>query len=319
MDKRSSLMEILGADLPIVQAPIGSAATVDLVAEVGRAGGIGGLALTWTKQATAIAQVRALKERLGRRFFVNYVLRFPLISLEAVLAEGVPAITLSWGADADLVARIKSTGARVGVQVGHPLGAKRAKDAGVDFIIAQGYEAGGHVQSTMPLMTLLAGVREVAEGLPVVAAGGLSTAACVAHALKAGAAAAMLGTRFLATTEADAHASYKLAILHAQAADTAFTNCFDIGWPYATVRVLRNSTFDSWEAAGCPMAPDRPGEGDTVAHQRGAAVVRYSDAPPLADATGDPLAACLYAGTSVDGIEDIVPAFELVRRLRPTN
>ena len=315
MTEVSKLAEILGLTVPIVQAPIGGAATVDLAAEVARAGGIGGLGLTWTGTGAACAKVRELKRRAGQRFFVNFVLRFKPPCLDAVLAEGVPVVTLSWGIDAGLIARIKATGATVGVQVGNPMGAVLAKDAGADFLIAQGFEAGGHVQSTMPLSALLAGVRETANGLPVVAAGGLSTTSDVARVLKAGAAGAMMGTRFLATPEADAHRAYKQALVKARAADTAFTNCFDIDWPYAMVRVLRNSTFEAWEAAGCPEAPHRPGEGDTVARHGAAPIIRYSDTPPAASAEGDVLAAVLYAGTGVEGIDEVVPAFDLVRRL----
>jgi NAD(P)H-dependent flavin oxidoreductase YrpB (nitropropane dioxygenase family) len=313
------LAEMLGFDLPIVQAPIGSAATVHLVAEVARAGGIGGLALTWSDPASAVAQVQDLKRRIGNRFFVNYVLRFAPPSLDAVLAEGVPAVTLSWGIDADLIARIHATGARVGVQVGHPEGGRLAKAAGADFVIAQGFEAGGHVQSTTPLEDLLAGVLETAHGLPVVAAGGLSTPDCVQRVLRSGAGAAMLGTRFMATHEADAHLAYKQELVAARSADTVFTNCFDIDWPYAMVRVLRNSTLQAWEAAGCPASPKRPGEGDVVARSSGNPIIRYSDTPPPAEAVGDVLAACLYAGAGVNGIDDIMPAFDLVRRLGKRN
>jgi NAD(P)H-dependent flavin oxidoreductase YrpB (nitropropane dioxygenase family) len=88
MNRTAPLLAMLGADWPVIQAPIGGSATVDLVAEVGRAGGAGGLALTWDEPAAAVAKVRAAKRRCGQRFFVNYVLRFKLPSLEAVLAEG---------------------------------------------------------------------------------------------------------------------------------------------------------------------------------------------------------------------------------------
>ena len=315
MSKTSNFLQMVGIDLPIVQAPAGAASSPDLVSEVGRAGGMGGLALTWSEPDVAISKVRAVKARVGPHFFANYVLRFPPNSLDAVLAEGVSTIILSWGIDAGLVGRIKSTGAKVGVQVGHPQGGRLAVEAGADFIIAQGCEAGGHVQSTMPLQTLLAGLHESVGDLPIVATGGLSTAACVRRVLDQGAAAAMLGTRFVATHEANAHEAYKQALVASKASDTAYTNCFDIGWPNSTMRVLRNSTFMAWEAAGCPVAPDRPGEGETVVHQSGRDVVRYSFSLPYADAVGDPLAAVLYAGMSVDGIVSIMPAFELVRDL----
>ena len=315
MDRTAALLAMLSAETPIVQAPIGGCATNELAAEVGRAGGVGGLALTWDSPDSAVGKVKELKRRVGARFFVNYVLRFPPTSLDAVLAEGVFAVTLSWGVDAGLIAKVKARGGRVGVQVGHPLGAKQAAEAGADFIIVQGCEAGGHVQSSTPVSALLAALRGVDLPLPLVAAGGLATSADVRKALEAGADAAMLGTRFVATLEANAHPAYKQALVQATASDTAYTYCFDVGWPFSAVRVLRNETLAAWEGAGCPAPPDRPGENDLIVEQDGQKVLRYSDSAPRATATGNPLAAVMYAGTSVDGIDGVLPAFDVVRRL----
>jgi NAD(P)H-dependent flavin oxidoreductase YrpB (nitropropane dioxygenase family) len=133
--------------------------------------------------------------------------------------------------------------------------------------------------------------------------------------MTAGAAGVMLGTRFLATREAAAHPDYKAALVAAKAEDTAFTNCFDGVWPFAMHRVLRNSTFTAWEAAGSPPPPHRPGEGDVVFAQRGTDHLRYDDDTPGPDATGDLLGACLYAGTSVEDIDRIEGAGDLVTRL----
>lgn len=312
----SDLLDILGLEAPILQAPIGGAATVALAAAVAESGGMGSLALTWTDPDAAVERVRQLKQRAGRRFFVNFVLRFPPVALAAVLEEGVPAVTLSWGIDRRIIAEIKARNALVGVQIGNGDGARAAREAGADFIIAQGYEAGGHVQSSQPLTRLLPAVLEAAGPLPVIAAGGIATGRRIAELRSQGAAATMLGTRFLATQEADAHAAYKHRLVEAAAESTVYTNCFDLGWPYAMVRVLRNSTFEAWEAAGCPAAPLRPGEGDVVARQSDGPIIRYSDMPPSADAVGDPLAACLYAGTGVDDIDDLPTTGELMARLR---
>ncbi len=312
----AQLLEHFGATAPILQAPIGSAATVELASAVADAGGIGSLALTWTEPALAAAWVAALRQRAGSRFFVNFVLRFPPTALDAALTAGAQSVTLSWGLNAALIAAIKARGSKVGVQVAHPRGAADAVAAGADFLIVQGVEAGGHVQSTRPLAALIPEVVAVAGTVPVVAAGGLATGADCRHALEQGAAAVALGTRFLATAESGAHDAYKQALVRASNADaTVFTNCFDGGWPYAMVRVLRNSTFEAWEAAGCPAQPNRPGEGDAVAMQGSGPIIRYSGVPPDAGASGDVLAACLYAGASVAAITDCPPVSELMRRL----
>ena len=109
--------------------------------------------------------------------------------------------------------------------------------------------------------------------------------------------------------------AYKQAIVAAASDQTVYTNCFDIGWPYAMSRVLRNSTFEMWETAGNPAAPNRPGEGGITFRKGDESFIRYCDTPPTVGAEGDLLAGCLYAGTSVDGITSVRPAAEIVSSL----
>ena len=146
-------------------------------------------------------------------------------------------------------------------------GAKRALDQNCDFVICQGIEAGGHVQSSMPLWELLPAVVAEARSVPVAAAGGLGDRADVIEVTSLGASAAMLGTRFIASAESGAHHAYKAALVASASSDTVLTGCFDGEWPYALHRVLRNATLASWEAAGCPPSGNRPGEGEVVARQ----------------------------------------------------
>jgi nitronate monooxygenase len=311
---KNRFMDWFGLTAPILQAPIGNAATVPLVEAVGRAGGMGSLAVTWTDQATGDARIAGLAAA-GVPYFLNFVLRFGTASVERFLRPGLPAITLSWGIDQAIIARAKAMGVRAGVQVGSAAGARAAIGAGADFIIAQGMEGGGHVQSTTPLRLLLPRVLEAAGDTPVIAAGGIARASDIAALIKAGAQAVMMGTRFLASEEADVHVDHQRAIVSAGVADWAFTNCFDVGWPYAMHGVLRNSTLEMWEAAGSPAPPHRPGEGDIVARHGEQPIVRYCDTPPRREATGDVLACCLYAGQSAAFIDDVAPAAQIVHRL----
>ncbi|MCX7288356.1 MAG: nitronate monooxygenase [Rhodobacterales bacterium] len=311
----AAFLAITGQRLPFIQAPIGSGATPDLVIAVSKAGGLGGLGLTWDSPDAVAATVARLRQALpGLAFFANFVLHFPCDGFDAALEAGVPVVTLSWGIDAARIARAHRVGTKVGVQVGSTEGARQALAAGADFVIAQGVEAGGHVQSTTPLATLLPQVVAVAGDRPVVATGGIASADAILRVIAAGAAGVMLGTRFLATREAGAHPDYKAALVSARPEDTAFTNCFDIDWPFAMHRVLRNSTFSAWEAAGSPQPPHRPGEGDIVFRQNGVDHVRYSIMEPGPDAKGDLLGACLYAGTGVGDIDRIEGAGDLVTR-----
>lgn len=312
----ASFLALTGQPLPIVQAPIGSATTPALVAAVSRGGGFGGLALTWSDAEAIRAKLQAIRDLVGaRRFFGNFVLHFPCDGFDAALDAGLPVVTLSWGIDAARVARAHRAGATVGIQVGSALGARRALDAGADFLIAQGVEAGGHVQSTTPRDVLLPAVLAEAGAVPVVVAGGIATGQAVARAIAAGAAGAVLGTRFVATAEAYVHDTYKAALVAASGADTVFTNCFDVGWPHAMHRVLRNDTLSDWEAAGCPPTPNRPGEDDVVFRGDDEDVPRYSDTPPMPGAVGSLMSACLYAGTGVGDIGSVEPAAEVVAQL----
>ena len=308
---RNKFMDWFGLTAPIVQAPIGGFDTPRLAAEVGRGGGLGSLAMTWDERDQGLARVADLN-REGTPYFLNFVLRFGTGSLRWYAGCGAPAATLSWGIDAEAIAFLQGKGMRVGVQVGCASGAAQAIAAGADFVIAQGIEAGGHVQSTTPLATLLIEVLAVSGDVPVVAAGGIASPAEIARAIAAGAQAVMMGTRFVASSESTAHPLYKEALAAAKPEDTVHTNCFDIGWPFAMHRVLRNSTLEAWEAAGCPAAPARPGEGDIVLRSPSGSLVRYHNDQPKDESEGDILAGCLYSGTGVGAITSVLPARQIV-------
>lgn len=311
---RTPFMDMFRLEAPILQAPIGSAANVALVTAVGRGGGMGSLALTWTERDEGLAKAAELKAA-GVPFFFNFALRFGIERMPWYYTSGIPAVTLSWGMERDCIAAFKSHGVRVGVQVGSPDGAVAALSQGADFIIVQGLEAGGHVQSSTPLDRLLAETLAVAGHVPVIAAGGIAAAADIVRVMKAGAQGLMMGTRFVASAESGAHEGYKAALVQAGPEDQVYTNCFDLGWPYGMHGVLRNSTFKAWEAAGCPAAPSRPGEGDIVFTTASERFPRYSDTPPPAGAEGDVLAGSLYAGKGVGHIRAVMPAADIVRSL----
>jgi nitronate monooxygenase len=134
--------------------------------------------------------------------------------------------------------------------------------------------------------------------------------------LALGGAGAWIGTRFLATPEANAHDEWKRRLVAARETDTVYTEIFELGWPKAPHRVLRNSTYDRWDAAGRPPPGQRPGEDEQVARERdGAALVRYSSTSPKTGASGNIEATCLYAGQSAGLVHDVVPAGVLVRRI----
>ena len=316
----SALGGITGLRHPIVQAPIGGCAGPELVGAVATAGGLGLLACTWSSPAEILADVAAARTCGSGPIGGNLVLRFPIDDqLDALLAARPDVVSFSWGdPGADRVARCHDAGARVAVQVGTATAVPGLIAAGVDIVIAQGVEAGGHVQSTQPLERLLANVIEAAAGAPVIATGGLVTVADVQQVRQLGAAGAMLGTRFVATAESRAHPDYKAALVRAKAADAVTTLAFDGEWPFGPHRVLRNPTLDAWEAAGCPLPGSRPGEADVVLRcADGSTRLRYDDAPPLVGDEGAIAESCLYAGLGVGEIADLPNAAAVVAALAP--
>jgi nitronate monooxygenase len=311
-----NLLQNLGLSVPFIQAPTGSIAGPELCIAVSNAGALGAMSLTWADPPAAAERVHQVRLATQKPFHVNYALYQPPVSLEAALDAGAPIVTLSWGDAAPYAERIHRAGALLGVQVSNLSGAQRAVQAGADFLVCQGAEAGGHVQSTQSLWDLLPRMVSTIGDFPVIAAGGIGNGAGIARALSLGAGGAMLGTRFVATQESLAHPLYKQRLLDAKADHAALTVCFDGSWPYAAHRVLRNRTLEQWEAFGCPPHGLRPGEGDILATTvAGEPILRYEDTAPRIGMTGEVSEMALYAGTSCGLIEDLPPAAALVARL----
>lgn len=272
------------------------------------------MGLTWTDSETAVTWVRQVSEETLGSFQVNFALHFPPTALHAVLDVGVPCVTFSWGDPAPYAQAVRDSGASLGIQVVSAQGALQALELQPDYLICQGIEAGGHVQSSSALQDLLPKVVAVAGSVPVIAAGGIGDAAAIRRVLDLGASGAMLGTRFVATQESRAHEQYKKLLMERK--ETALTVCFDGDWPYASHRVIRNSTLESWEAAGSPPVGKRPGEGETVATSKeGNPIARYDEASPQHGMSGDIEAMCLYAGTGIEAIHDLPKAGDLVADL----
>ncbi len=310
-------MRLFGLKYAIFQAPHGGAGA-DLVAAVSSAGAmgiLGGLNRLAPEDASkAVASVRA---RTQRKFAVNYILAFEPRSLPAVLEAGAPVVHFSWGLPTkEMISAVRSAGAKFGVQVANASGARSALDLGADYLVCQGVEAGGHVQSSTALYEVLPTVLDQTRNTPVLAAGGIGHGRKIREALLAGASGAMLGTRFVATQESLTHPEYKNVLIRSRGSETSMSVCFQDGWPGATHRSLRNPTLERWEAAGSPPVGQRPGEGEVVATRSdGTTVLRYNYASPLRDLQGAITDMALYAGQGVDDVRDLPSATELVVRL----
>jgi len=289
-----------------------------LAAAVSNAGGLGMLAPWRADIETMRRQIRETRALTPRPFAVNLVLEIPQQERLAVcLDEGVPIISFFWRDPASLVPRAKAGGALVLHTVGSADDAKRAVDCGVDIVVAQGWEAGGHVRGMVATMPLVPTVVDAVRPTPVVAAGGIADGRGLAAVLALGAAGAWIGTRFLASHEAAIHRRYQELLLRASETDTIYLdNLFDVRWPNAPHRTLRNKTIEAWEAAGRPASGQRPGEGEVIATSRSSGpIVRYQSYTPGADVEGDIDALSLWAGQSVGLVSKLQPASEIVREI----
>lgn len=317
---KSALCDLLGIEIPIIQAPIGNVSCVDLAVAVSDAGGLGMLAASWRTTDDLRRMIREIHERTDRPFGVNLVLPWPDAQhqlLTVCLEEGVRVISFFWGDPAPFLKRIDDDSIRTMLTVGSSADARAAVDKGIDIVVAQGFEAGGHVWGSVSTLALVPSVVDAVGSVPVVAAGGVGDARGIAAALTLGAAGVWMGTRFVATVEADAHPDYKQAILNAAEDDTVYTRLFDKGWPNAPHRVLRNSTVERSESVAVSSGLlERPGAEDIVARaENGAPITRYSDAEPLPGTTGDIEAMSLYAGQSCGVIRSVPRAATLVADL----
>ncbi len=315
---RTPLCDLLALQHPIVQAPIGGTASPALAAAVSAAGALGSMAVANYPLDRLRQAIRSVRERTDAPFMCNVLLHQPQEERVAVcLEERVPVLGFFWGDPAPYVAAAHAVGTKVLAQVGSAEEAERAAAAGVDAVIAQGMEAGGHVRGTVGLVALIPRVVDAVAPLPVIAAGGIADGRGVAAALALGATGVSVGTRFVASAEANAHPVYKDLVVAARETDTVYSTLFDIGWPDAPHRTLRNSTVRAWEAAGRPAPGARPGEGEIVYTLRstGEPVRRYDARSPVADAAGTPEAAALYAGQGCGLIREVRPAAEIVAAL----
>jgi len=305
---------------PVVQAGMGSIARHELAAAVSEAGGLGMIAGVRAPIAQELAAARALT---GRPLAVNLLLPF-LRPGDAEAAAAADVVVTFWGPPRRLAA-----GTWVH-QCGSVEEAKAAAAAGADAVIAQGVEAGGHVRGSTPLPELLERVR-AAVRIPVLAAGGIVDSGGVQAVLDAGAAAAVVGTRFLLSDECRAHADYKRRLV--EASETVLTELFGLGWADAPHRVIPNAATRRWlrgDARGpywirvanrlsAPLVHRMPPglQARALAAQRPSRPFLGPQPPTDDGPAGLVDSGPLYAGVGVGRIADIRPAAELVRALTP--
>jgi nitronate monooxygenase len=300
--------DLVGCRVPIQQAGMGGVATPELAAAVADAGALGMVNMVMVPAADVAVALDALIEQTTGTVGMNFLMPFLDAAAVEVAASRARVVEFFYAdPDAALVRRVHDGGALAAWQVGSLTEARAAAEAGCDFIVAQGTEAGGHVRGQVSLLPLLDAVLDAVD-IPVVAAGGIATARGMAAVLAAGASGVRVGTRFVATHEANAHPAYVDALLRASAGDTVLTTAFSVMWPDAPHRVLRSCV----EAAQA-VKDDIVGEMHMGVMRM--PVPKFSVPSPSRDTTGTIEAMALYAGESVGAVTAVVSAGEVVREL----
>jgi NAD(P)H-dependent flavin oxidoreductase YrpB (nitropropane dioxygenase family) len=227
-----------------------SATDSNLVAAVSRGGGLGILGASNLTPDAIEAEVGRIRELTPDPFGINLLLWSAAGKLGAVLEQRPAVLSTAWGDPTPYVEAAHDTGCLVIHMVHDVPGAVRAAKAGVDAIVAQGHEGGGHIglQSTF---TIVPQVVDAVGDIPVIAAGGIGDGRGLAAALALGAEAVLMGTRFMATREAPIPDAWKRAILDAAGEDTVSSRIPDLAnqadWPEpATTRSIRNAFLERW-------------------------------------------------------------------------
>lgn len=293
------LSELLGIKYPVLQGGMAWVSTAELAAAVSEAGGLGIIACGNHPPSHLEEQIQKAKELTGKPFGVNVLLLSPHVDdlFRVIAREKVPVVTTGAGNPGKYLPALKSAGTKVIPVVASVALARRLEKQGVDALIAEGMESGGHIGET----TTMALVPQVVDAvsIPVIAAGGIADGRGFLAALSLGAEGVQMGTRFVCAAECRVHQAWKEAIVKAGDRDTAVTGR-PTGHP---VRIIKNKLarqFEQLEKEGAPLEEyDKLGRGRLEA----------------AAVNGDINYGSVMAGQVAGLIADIIPAAEIIRRI----
>jgi NAD(P)H-dependent flavin oxidoreductase YrpB (nitropropane dioxygenase family) len=303
-----------GLKTPLANAGMAFVAGPELAAAVTNAGGLGVLGagiLSPEDLRGAIQKTRLLTSGL-----IGVDVLAPMMSAEhygVLIEEKVPVVVFFWGLpDKQEIAMLRRAGARLWAQVGSLAEAAAAVEVGMEALIVQGSEAGGHNRSEAAVFTLLPAIRGLYPEIPILAAGGIVDDKSFAAVLLLGADGAWCGTRFLASEEADASMEYQAAVVHASPGSTVIATCFGPEWPDQPSRVLKNRAVIESLSGQVRDVPHGTSIGTTRIGSITYDMPKFSATLPTRGATGDPEEMCLTMGESAGRIHSIQPAAEIV-------
>jgi enoyl-[acyl-carrier protein] reductase II len=304
---KTSLCELLGIDVPIILAPMGTCTSAELAAAVSNEGALGGIGSLFRPTAAVKRDIDVAKTLTNRSFAVNHIPQ--ALDAEAfrhTLAARPRVISFTLGDPGDLVQQARDVGARVMVQITTVAQAIQAAERGADVIIAQGGEAGGYC-GEVSTMTLVPQVVDAVAPIPVVASGGIFDGRGIAAALMLGAVGVNLGTRFIASKEAPGSEAWKQAILRARSEDAIKVEVLNDISPvpgavgFGTVlRSLPTPFLEEWSGKREEARRERD-------RLRGEILATHQ--------AGRPHETLLTAGQTAGGIKEILPVAEILRRL----
>ena len=311
------LCDLLDIEVPIVQAGMGFVACADLCAAVSAAGGLGVIGAATLGPDALRAEILAVREVTDRPFGVDILFTRPprgsegeaaspiredvQALVEVVFEERVPVLASGLGDPGPFVNRAHDLGITVMALVGNTKNARRVAASGVDVVVAQGYDGGGHT-GRVGTLSLVPAVLDAVD-VPVMAAGGIGDGRGLAAVLAMGAVGAWMGTRFVASVEATGHEKYKRRITEIDDEGTLRTRCFS-GKP---ARMIRTPVAEAWEA------PELQALIQPFPHQFGVMQRWLGDDPYTAGRIDGRIEiGALAAGQSSAVIDAILPVAEII-------
>ncbi|MDO4291728.1 MAG: enoyl-[acyl-carrier-protein] reductase FabK [Eubacteriales bacterium] len=246
---RTQITELLGIEYPVIQGGMAWVADEHIAAAVSNAGGLGLIGGASAPGETVREMIRRCRALTDRPFGVNVMLMSPYADEVArvVIEEGVKVVTTGAGMPGAYLPAWKEAGIRVIPVVASVALARMMQKAGADAVVAEGMESGGHIGEATT-MTLVPQVAD-AVSIPVIAAGGIADGRGMAAAFLLGAEGVQLGTRFVASLEANVHQNYKERIVAAKDVDSVVTGT-RYGHPIRCIRNQMTRTYLQEEAAG---------------------------------------------------------------------
>jgi enoyl-[acyl-carrier protein] reductase II len=302
MSLRTPLCDILGIDHPVMLAGMGGVSYAALCAAVSEAGGFGSLGMASVPPDGIREQMRRVKDLTDKPFGVDLLAAIPeslTRSVDIIIEEGARAFISGLGVPSSILRVLKDAGVVVIQMCGAVKHAVKGEQEGVDIVIGQGTEGGGHTGQVAGMALIPQMVEAVS--IPVIAAGAITDGRGLAAALAMGAQGVWIGTRFIASREANAAMGYKQAILDAADTDTVISRSYS-GKP---MRVIRNAWTDDWAARPQDIKPF--GQQNVIS--RDAGVMR----PLMGDTSGyDRARDATAAGQGAGAIHDLPSAFDIV-------